>query len=268
MHSHFAGPRRRLAITCTVLLCLLPGCYWIGEPVTVGEYTSVAYKDRFGYVAVGPIVDAQFFGEIDGVGPGRGFTIYIPPLATVETVIAIGVATAVALPILAIESQGGDGSATGAVFGGVFDGMTEAMDTREHARSGFEGALKDATLNVVSDLSFDLAFAFTRHDDLDRGGGLSYAAILLGVRAAGARDRVPRIYLTGGLGWYSFNYDNRPNAFVLGPYAGLGAELFGGSERVSLGLEYCAHFYFGADSTGVPVDGGLGQLSALITCYW
>ena len=138
--------------------------------------------------------------------------------------------------------------------------MTEAMDTREHARNSFEGVLKDATLNVVSDVSFDLAFTFTQHEDLDRGGALSYAAILLGVRAAGARDRVPRVYCTGGLGWYSFNYDNRPNAFVLGPYAGLGAEFFGASESVSLGIEYCAHFYFGDDSSGVPVAGSITML--------
>ena len=215
------------------------------------------------------VAHSDFFGEIRGVGPGQGMTLYLPGMAAVQTVMALGTTAVIVVPFAAIEAaSGGDGSATGQLFGDLFGDLLEEFVTPETIQSGFDGALADVTRNVLTDLSFDLSFTMTEHEDLEHGGYLHYSGLLAGVRGAGARERIPRVYIAGGIGWYSFNYDNRPNAYVFGPYASVGAEFFNPAGWMCLGVEYRAHFYFGEDSTGVPVDGGVGQTSILAGFYW
>lgn len=264
-HRHFS---RVIVVGILASSC----SYWVSSPEQMGDSTYFTYTERFGYAAMGAVPRADFFGEIRGVGPGAGVTVYLPPPASAETVMAIAAAAVVA-PLWVLEAAaGGDGSVTTDIATTVFeDGLgisvEKAVDPREF-RTGLQGALSDITRNVLTDVSFDLSFTVTEHEDLEHGGYLQYSGLLAGVRAAGGRYHQPRVYVAGGIGWYSFNYDNRPNAYVFGPYASVGAELFNRMRTMCLGVEYRAHFYFGEDSTGVPVDGGVGQASILGGFYW
>ncbi len=248
----------------------LSGCYLTRSGMEpAGEYQS-RQTDRFGYSAVGVIPYSHFFGNVRGLSPGEGVTIYFPPLVPVQYVGVFAVAAVVTLPLAALEAAltGEVSEDSVQLFQETAEGLVEEMITLESTRSGFGGALSDVTYDILSDFSFDMAINFSRHTDDDYGGALNYTGILLGVRLAGPRRYVPRYYVCGGLGWYWFDFDNRPDASVPGPYVGVGAEFFTPGDAMVLGIEYRANFYFGDDEAGDPVDGGQGQLSLLLASYW
>jgi hypothetical protein len=237
-----------------------------------GEYQR-RQTGRFGYCAVGVIPYSHFFGNVRGLSPGEGVTIYFPPLVPVQYVAVFAAAAIVAAPMAVLEAalSGGEIPEDGVsaqIFEEAVEGLAEEMITPESTRSGFEGALSDVTYDILSDFSFDMAINFSRHTDDDYGGALNYTGLLLGVRLAGPRRHLPRYYVCGGLGWYWFEFENRPDASVPGPYVGVGAEFFTPGDRMALGIEYRANFYFGDDKAGDPVDGGQGQLLVLLASYW
>jgi len=214
--------------------------------------------ESFGSFSAGAIVHADFYGNVDGLDPGHGGTLTFPlSEGVVTTAVVVVVVAAIAL---ALAEGGADLSGLNCPGGGGGGGGGWAS---EEWHSGFG----DPTREIISELSFDFTFSGTRHQDRAFGGKLDYFAFLLGMRLGGPRRYRPRYYLSGGWGVYSFNYDNRPYARVTGPYVGGGLELFP-SPNVALGLDYKVHYYFGDDDAGVPVDGGCGQLAALVTWYW
>ena len=260
------GPSHRLGTSAALVagaLVVAAGCYAPAPPPgmasagagsSVGRAGAPAYGDYgppswyggFGYASLGAVVHADFFGQIKGLDSGSGFTVTVPPLAPAVFVFyAIAVADVL---------EGGDGAG--------FDLLADAA-----GEEAFTSGFRDPTRRYISDFSIDLSFATSRHQDRDFGGSLDYWSILLGVRLAGPRRYVPRYYFSGGLGWYSFDYDNRPNAGVPGPYWGAGLELFHGP-HLALGVDYKFHYYFGDDDAGVPVDGGARQLGVLMSFYW
>ncbi len=248
----------------------LPGCYVTRSGMEpAGEYQR-RQTDRFGYCAVGVIPYSHFFGNVRGLSPGEGVTIYFPPLVPVQYAAVFAAAAVVAAPLAALEAAftGEVSEDSVELFHEAAGELAEEIITPESTRSGFEGALSDVTYDILSDFSFDMALNISRHTDDDYGGALNYTGLLLGVRLAGPRRYVPRYYVCGGLGWYWFDYENRPDASVPGPYAGVGAEFFTPGDPMAFGIEYRANFYFGDDEAGVPVDGGQGQLSALLAFYW
>jgi len=211
--------------------------------------------ERFGSFSMGIIPRADFYGNVDGLAPGHGATATFPFSGGV--VVTAIVAVVVAAMAVAI-AEGGGGSLGS--FGGDWGGPNLDPDS-------WHSGVGDHTREIISELSFDFTFAGTRHQDLLAGGKLDYFAFLLGMRLGGPRRYVPRYYLSGGWGVYSFNFDNRPYARVTGPYLGGGLEWFPQPD-VALGLDYKVHYYFGDDDAGVPVDGACGQLSAQATWYW
>jgi len=212
--------------------------------------------ESFGCLSAGAIVHADFYGNVDGLGPGHGGTLTFPLSEGVVTTAAVVVI--VAAVAVALADGGGDLSGLGDFVSAAGDGC-DADDWH----SGFG----DPTREIISELSFDFTFSGTRHQDRAFGGKLDYFAFLLGMRLGGPRRYRPRYYLSGGWGVYSFNYDNRPYARVTGPYVGGGLELFPNPD-VALGLDYKVHYYFGDDDAGVPVDGACGQFAAQVTWYW
>ena len=225
------------------------GCYARpGPPPPPGAqpYQAPSWQGGFGYASIGPVVHADFFGEIKGLEPGRGFTVTVPPFAP-----AVFVFYAIAVVDVL---EGGDGAG--------FDILADAV-----GEEAFTSGFRDPSRRYISDFSIDLSLAGSRHEDRDFGGSLDYRCILLGVRLGGPRRYIPRYYFSGGLGWFDFDYDNRPDAGVAGPYWGVGLELFHGP-NLALGVDYKAHYYFGNDDEGEPVDGGARHLAVVMSFYW
>lgn len=204
----------------------------------------------FGYFSPGFIARSDFYGEFDGIEAGTGGTVTFPLAPGILYVALVAV-------LLAAAAEGGaDLDLSGLDIGsGGGDGQVW--------HSGFS----DPSNVLLSELSFDFTFSGTRHRDNLLGGHLNYQSFLLGMRIGGPRRYVPRYYFSGGWGWYGFQYDNRPDAHVSGPYVGGGLELFV-DPHFAVGLDYKGHYYFGDDKAGKPVDGACGQLSANITFYW
>jgi hypothetical protein len=234
------------------------GCYWATPPDQYGTYPSARARrrpvppkiyDGFGYFSVGGVAHAKFFGEIEGVDSGTGFTITVPPIFPVAFAC---VATALVLDV-ANEGQGNLADAV------------SAFDDPAIWRSG----IIDPAHHVISDFSLDLSYSSTTHCDTAFGGSLDYDAIMIGVRFGGPRRFVPRYYLMVGYGRYSFSYSSieRANASINGLYWGGGLELFLASP-LALGVDYKVHHYFGDDDDGQPVDGGARHLAVLISLYW
>ncbi len=240
----FRSYRLRPAAKLTMAACLSAGCYLLAPTGQYADDARPQWERKFGYFSAGIIAYADFFGEIDGVGPGTGVTFYMPPGAPV--------ALALALPTLAL----GDFELTAFAVDGLL----------KKTPLGISG-VSEPSRRYLSDFSVDLSFSYSRHEDLAYGGALDYTSLLIGIRLAGPRNRVPRYYLCGGVGLHGFRYDRRPDALVFGPYWGFGLENFV-TETCALGLEYRMHFYFGDDEAGVPVDGGARQLAALLSWYW
>jgi hypothetical protein len=219
------------------------GCYLPPPPEQYARPGGAAdWQGGFGRASIGAVVQADFFGKVDGIGDGTGFAIDLPPFAPVALVLT-GIDIAVAL----------EGGNMGVSY----------MVGEEAWQSGFS----DPTRYVVSDFSMDFGFSLTTHDDEAFGGKLDYTSVMLGVRLAGPRRYVPRYYLTGGWGWYDFDFDSRPDADVHGPYAGAGLEVMP-NRNLSLAVDYKAHFYFGEDDMGVPMDGGARQVAVTMGLYW
>ncbi len=225
------------------------GCYLLAPPGSYEGYAPPHWRGGFGYASAGAIAHARFFGEITGLEPGTGVTFTVPPLAPAAFVLTT-------VMFVAELEAGGSGDLTGAVAG-------------TFGKEAYLSGVSDPSKQYISDFSIDLSFSLARHRDSAFGGSLTYTAWLLGVRLAGPRRYVPRYYLTGGWGWYGFQYDSpaRANAAIGGPYWGFGLEMFPGP-RLALGVEYKMHFYFGSDEAGVPVDGGVMQLAAFVSAYW
>ena len=165
----------------------------------------------------------------------------------------------------------GDGSAASEAFGETMEEVAGAVMPPESTRWG----ISRPEAEFISEASIELGLSHTRHDDEESGGSLNYTSLILGARLAGPRFKVPRIYVNGGFGWHWFEYDNRPDASVPGPYVGVGAEFFTRQEFFSTLLryssttiEYRASFYFGEDEAGVPVDGGAQSLALMFGFYW
>jgi hypothetical protein len=220
------------------------GCYLPPPPEQYARPGGAAdWQGGFGRASIGAVVRADFFGKIDGLGSGTGFSIDLPPFAPV--------ALALACVDIAAAFEGANNTAFSSIAG----------------EEVWQSGISDPTRYVVSDFSMDFSFSRTTHRDLYFGGGLDYTSVMLGVRLAGPRRYVPRYYITGGWGWYDFAYDARPDAGVTGPYVGAGLEVLP-NRSLSLAVDYKAHFYFGDDDDGVPVDGGARQLAVTVGLYW
>jgi hypothetical protein len=223
---------------------------------------------RFGSLSVGIIPRADFYGNIDGLEPGHGATVTFP---LSKGIVASAVVVVIVAALAYALAEGGGGSWSGGGGGGGgwsgSGGGSGGPVSGEEESSFWHSGVGDQSHEIISELSFDFTFSGTRHQDRDFGGKLDYFAFLLGMRLGGPRRYVPRYYLSGGWGVYSFNYDNRAYARVTGPYVGGGLEWFPQPD-VALGLDYKVHYYFGDDDAGVPVDGACGQLSAQATLYW
>jgi hypothetical protein len=221
-------------------------------------------RHRFGRVGVGAVGHAAFFGKVGGVSSGSGVAFDIPPLVPISSAYCVVGALVVATPFLVIEGAlGGDGSFSGEVVGDVLEKLADDALAPEVLRHG----LTDPERHYISDFSLDLSFSETWHRDRAFGGELEYSAFMLGVRFGGPRRYVPRYYVCGGFGWFDFDFDNRPDAGVPGPYVGAGLEVFP-RENLSLALDWKGHFFFGDDDAGAPVDGGASQTSLLFSWYW
>lgn len=212
------------------------------------ERVAPAPPGGFGYLSIGAIARADFFGNVDGLEPGTGGTVTFP---LSEGVLAVAAVT-VLLVAAAVAAEG------------ELDLSGLGGPSREGT---WDSGISDPSRVVISECSFDFTMSRTWHEDKLFGGQLDYFAFLLGMRLGGPRRYVPRYYFSGGYGFYSFGYDNRPDARVTGPYVGGGLEVFA-DPGMTLGLDYKVHYYFGDDEEGDPVDGACGQLSANITWYW
>jgi hypothetical protein len=242
-----------------VAALLLAGCLDVAPyEMRDGDYVRRVVPqtpERFGSFSTGVIARADFYGNIDGLEPGYGGTATFPLTEGVVMTAAV----VVIIAAVAIAMAGGEGGDLGNLGGDWGGGSWDVDD--------WHSGVGDPSREIISELSFDFTFSGTRHRDRLAGGDLDYFAFLLGMRLGGPRRYVPRYYLSGGWGVYSFNYDNRPYARVTGPYVGAGLEWFA-EPNVSAGLDYKVHYYFGDDDSGVPVDGACGQLSAQIAWYW
>jgi len=243
----------RLVAPPAVAAFVLAGCFTVVPyEVREGEYlkrVEPAPVEGFGSFSIGYVANADFFGNVDGLGTGSGFTTTIP---LSEGILAVAAVTVI-IAAVAAASGGGDIDLSG--VGSGSDPTT------------WHSGISDQSREIISDLSFDFTLSRTWFEDQLAGGDLDYFAFLFGIRLGGPRRYRPRYYFTGGYGYYSFGYDNRADARVTGPYVGGGLELFADS-NVALGLDYKVHYYFGDDEAGVPVDGACGQFSAQVTWYW
>jgi hypothetical protein len=246
----------RLVAPLAVAAFVFAGCFTIVPYETrEGDYVrrvEPAPVQGFGSFSVGYVARADFHGDIDGIGPGSGFTTTIPLSKGILAVAAVTV-----LVVAVAAAAGGDGS--GIDLSGIGSGPSDPTT--------WQSGVSDQSNEIISDLSFDFTLSRTWHDDELFDGTLDYFAFLFGVRLGGPRRYKPRYYLTGGYGYYSFGYDNRDDARVTGPYLGGGLEWFPQS-NIALGLDYKIHYYFGDDEAGIPVDGAGGQLSGQVTWYW
>jgi len=236
---------RRIAPAAILIAAIWgTGCYLPPPPEQYARPGgSGDWQGGFGRASVGAVAHADFFGNVDGLGPGTGFSVDLPPFAPVALVFTcIDIAAAL------------EGYDTGASL---------ALGGAEAWQSG----VSDPARYVISDFSMEFGLSWTTHDDVAFGGTLDYTSVTLGVRLAGPRRYVPRYYLTGGWGWYDFNYDCRPDADIHGPYAGVGLEIMP-NRSLSLAVDFKAHFFFGDDDAGVPIDGGARQLAVTMGYYW
>ncbi len=211
-----------------VLAAFLAAFLAAGCPSTVpyetrdGDYVRRVVPEtpaRFGSFSMGIIPRADFYGNIDGLGPGHGATATFP-LSEGVVVTAIVVVVVAAIAVAIAEGGGGDLGGLGGDWGsGNWD-----IDS-------WHSGLGDPSREIISELSFDFTFSGARHQDLLAGGKLDYFAFLLGMRLGGPRRYVPRYYLSGGWGVYSFNYDNRPYARVTGAVCGRRARVVSAARR-------------------------------------
>jgi len=245
----------RLAAPPAVAAFLLTGCFRVVPyEKREGDYirrVEPAPMEGFGSFSLGYVARADFLGNVDGLDHGSGFTTTVPLSRGMLAVAAVTVL------LVAVAAAAGDGT-------GIDIGSPGAGDVDP---SFWHSGVSDQSREVISDLSFDFTFSRTWYEDELYGGELDYFAFLLGLRLGGPRRYRPRYYFTGGYGYYSFGYDNRPDARVTGPYVGGGLEWFPEPD-VALNIDYKVHYYFGDDDLGVPVDGACGQLSAQIAWYW
>ncbi len=255
--------RRRVApslVPALVAALVLAGCMPAGPYVrrTPDGYERVAPEPSgsFGYVSAGFIARADFHGDINGIDPGTGATVTLP---LGPGVVAIVVVVAMAAAIADGTASGGDGNA--------FDFIDGLLDMGGPESGVWDSGFSDPQRMVISEFALDFTISGTHHRDRAAGGSLDYSAFLLGVRLGGPRRYSPRYYFTGGWGGYRFNYDNRPDAHVHGPYLGGGLELFA-DPGVTVGVDYKAHYFIGDDDAGVLVDGFTGQLGIVLTGYW
>jgi hypothetical protein len=244
---HLVAPPALAAFLCAGCFTIIPYQTREGDQLKRFEPAPV---EGFGSFSVGYVTRADFLGNVDGLGTGSGLTTTIP---LSEGILAVAFVTVLLVAVAAAS----DGSHVD--LGGVGPGGGSSSD--------WHSGVSDQSREIISDLSFDFTISRTWFEDEQFGGDLDYFAFLFGVRLGGPRRYKPRYYFTGGYGYYSFGYDNRPDARVTGPYLGGGLEWFPDSS-VALGLDYKVHYYFGDDEAGVPVDGANGQLSAQITWYW
>ncbi|MHC5054847.1 MAG: outer membrane protein [Planctomycetota bacterium] len=241
--SPTARAGRSLAAAALLASLFGAGCYLPPPPEQYARPGGAAdWQGGFGRASIGAVVHADFFGKVDGLDPGTGFSIDLPPFAPV------------ALALTCIDIA--------AALEGVDVGLSYAVGPEV-----WQSGVSDPTRYVVSDFSMDFSFSLTTHDDEASGGKLDYTSLMVGVRLAGPRRYVPRYYLTGGWGWYDFDFDSRPDADVHGPYAGAGLEIMP-SRNLSVALDFKAHFYFGDDDAGVAMDGGARQVAVTMGLYW
>lgn len=222
----------------------LAGC----DPRDPSEETGPlnSYRLRFGRVGVGVVGHAGFFGEVGGLSSGSGIVIDIPPLVPVYTVTYLGWAMAA---------------------GGEAPRFMEELREQLLSTKALQDGVSVPYGRYISDFALDLSVSDTLHRDKAFGGELDYTALMIGVRLGGPRYRVPRYYVRGGFGWFDFDYDNRPDAGLPGPYVGAGLEVFP-NERLSLAIDWRGHFFFGDDDSGAPVSGGASQTSLVVSWYW
>ncbi len=248
----------RLLVPPALAAFVCAGCLMIVPYETrEGDYlrrVEAAPTEGFGSFSLGYVSRADFYGNVDGLEPGKGFTTTVP---LAKGLLAVAAVTVLLVAVAAAASAGG-GDLDLSGLGGGGGGGDPTM---------WHSGVADQSREIISDLSFDFTLSRTWFRDELFGGELDYFAFLVGMRLGGPRRYVPRYYFTGGYGVYSFGYDNRPDARVTGPYVGGGIEFFPES-NVALGLDYKVHYYFGDDDAGVPVDGACGQLSAQVTWYW
>jgi len=254
--------RCALSLATPLLLLGLVGCSPYRLTADAGPPQRVCY--RFGRIGVGVVAHSGFFGGVKGVSSGTGVVIDVPPLVPVISAIYLLGTVAVAVPLFIAEgSVGGDGSFAREVVGDVSAGLAESVLTPEALGHGLEFPER----RYISEFSLDASYAGTWHHDRAFGGDLEYSAFLIGVRFGGPRRYVPRYYVCGGFGWFDFDYDNRPNASLPGPYVGGGLEVFP-NESLSLALDWRGHFFFGDDDARARVEGGASQTSLVFSWYW
>lgn len=241
-------PPLRTSLLAALALTSVLGCASTGSYSPAGSPPAPAFggvyveEGAFGYASAGWIAYADFFGEVDGLDPGAGFsiTLPIPPWLFV-------------FAALVIVSEG-DIDLDLQVEGDSADVWSSGYAARERG--------------VISEFSMNVTFSSTRHRD-ELGGYLDYDAVLLGARLAGPRWRPVRPYFDAGYGWYFLQYDapTRAEANIGGPYIGGGVELFA-REKLSVSIDARAHLYLGENVTGELVEGGARQVGVVFTGYW
>jgi hypothetical protein len=281
-------------VVLAVLAAAAPGCVLLVPPELYASKEQAKWYRGFGYASVGFTAYADFFGEIHDVSPGVGFSANFP-LAPGPILVAGAAALVVAAAAtgndndirldfgsgrgdfrLGTSGRGVDVHLDIGNLGGVIPGSPPPVEAppgppgwriTPDAWVWSAGLLDDRRKGLVSDAAFDVTISGSFHKDSATGGTLDYWAFLIGVRLGGSHAFIPRAYLTGGVGAFSFVYSSRPDANVWGPYVGCGLEWFAGPGS-AVALDYKAHFYFGEDTVGVPVDGGASLVSALFSWYW
>ena len=220
-----------------------------GSPRTPGRGEEVPLGERGPAGSACLVYDwsVRPAGDIGGIGEGSGATVAVPA----------------ALPAWLIYGIFVD---PGAIFGGI---------TPDAMASGVRGeGLR--TSPIIDELTVEVAYSKSTHDDELAGGRVGYERYSLGVRASGPgpADRAFRATATVGWAWHGLDFDSRADLDGTGPYVALGvvlsapAERSDGGRRYGLALEFRQDWFEGLDGLGGEFHEATATASAGAVVRW
>lgn len=249
-----------------------------GNPLEISRETL---SHKFRYFSIDAIASARFHNGPSGLNSGAGISISVPPFLPVGTAItALGTVGGGVVGVFSgeyIDIPAGDDNPLAAAAAVINTGLVVG-NFGVGAAQGLEATgktvLKPEMLthgvrnknSYISDISVDLSYSFTRHEDT-LGDFLNYHSILLGAKLASPAWLVPKYYARGGVGMHYFWFSDRPDFSTPGLFAALGFE-FQASGTETLGIEYMTHYYVGQDTADIPSGSGLNQWSFCLTKYF
>ena len=222
------------------------------------DYRQPAARSRsegslkgFGYVSGGWIAYADFSDGLTGVEPGTGYTVTIPPLVPVAVLCSVFELFGNAYSVISGEGD-----------------VTWVSDDFWRWDPSHMCGVTDPSASPVCEVSVDLTFSRSHHEDQAHGGSLTHNSILLGIRAA-ARTRHVRGYLSTGCGRHSLHPTGaRPRVKgAWGPYVGLGLEVLAG-RNLALGVDAKGLLFSGRDVAGGRARATARQIAVSATVYW